>query len=114
MRFSSSVKLRAPVAPLGWEEMRGVLIGCRDDTVILAVLFRGLQNCGVSVSYNGGVRVGEWLPHSLSLLEHDGGVGGMLNPVSEVEMLVEEVEVETEVDGSLSVREFSPRREAEE
>lgn len=37
---------------------------------------RGLQNCGVSVSYSGGVRMGDWLPHSLSLLEQEGGVGG--------------------------------------
>ena len=56
--------------------MSGVLIGFLVEMEERVATLRGLQNCGVRASYNGGVRVGDRLPHSLSLLEQEGGVGG--------------------------------------
>lgn len=64
------------MAPLGWVEMSGVWMGFLVEMEVRVPTLRGLQNCGVSVSYSGGVRMGDWLPHSLSLLEQEGGVGG--------------------------------------
>lgn len=66
-----------PVAPFGCDEISGVLIGFLEETRMRAVPLRGFANCGVRVSYRGGVRGGDCPPHSLSLLEQEGGVGGM-------------------------------------
>ena len=49
---------------------------------------RGVQNCGVKVSYKGGVLGGEQPLEllSLSLPEHEGGVGGKKNPETQAKL----------------------------
>lgn len=75
VRFSSSVSIRAPVDPFGWQLINGVCMGCR-----LLVVADDEDDDRNNRRVGDDLWCGDTLPPSLSLDVDEGGVGGSVKP----------------------------------